>query len=143
MGFTEDKLVCIYKSLTLSQYMYCERLLPSTSTRAKKEMQAQQRRFLSVIGISTERDLLVHNIKPMEVFLNKQYVNKTRTIPSRPASIATNTTKTSLCRIPTPHNTKTWSCRRASASFAMGMSINTRTQDESKRPRQHITSRSK
>ena len=69
--------------------------------------------------------------------------SKTRTTPSRPASIATNTTTTSSCRAQTPHNTKTRSCRRASASFAMGMSINTRTQDESKRPRQHIKSRSK
>ena len=65
------------------------------------------------------------------------------TTRSRSASIATNITTISSCHVPTPHNTKTRSCRRASASFAMGMSINTRTQDESKRPRQHITSRSK
>ena len=65
------------------------------------------------------------------------------TTRSRPASIATNITTTSSCRVPTPHNTKTRSCKRASASFAMGMSINTSTQDESKRPRQHIKSRSK
>jgi hypothetical protein len=37
MGFTEDKLVCIYKSLTLSQYIYGVPLLTSASTRAKKE----------------------------------------------------------------------------------------------------------
>jgi hypothetical protein len=54
MGFTEDKLVCIYKSLTLSQYIYGASLLASASTRAKKEMQAQQCRFLNVIGLSTE-----------------------------------------------------------------------------------------
>jgi hypothetical protein len=57
MGFTEDKLVCIYKSSTLSQYIYGAPLLASASTRAKKEMQAQQRRFLHVIGISTEKAL--------------------------------------------------------------------------------------
>ncbi len=38
-------------------------------------MQAQQRRFLNVIGISTERALRVHNIKPMDDFLNEQCVN--------------------------------------------------------------------
>jgi hypothetical protein len=75
MGFTEDKLVCIYKSLTLGQYIYGAPLLASASTRAKKEMQAQQRRFLNVIGLSTERALHVHNIKPMEDFLNEQCVN--------------------------------------------------------------------
>ena len=75
MGFTEDKLVCIYKSLTLSQYIYAAPLLASASTRAKKEMQAQQLRFLNVIGISTDRALRVHNIKPMEDFLNEQCVN--------------------------------------------------------------------
>ncbi len=110
-------------------------------------MQAQQRRFLNVIGLSTKRALHVHKIKPMKDFLNEQRVNKesskTWTIPSRSASIATNITTTSSCRVPTPHITKTRSCRRASASFAMGTSINTRTQDESKRPRQHIKSRSK
>jgi hypothetical protein len=37
MGFTEDKLVCIYKSLTLSQYIYSAPLLASASTRAKKK----------------------------------------------------------------------------------------------------------
>jgi hypothetical protein len=36
-------------------------------------MQAQQ--GLKVIGISTERALRLHNIKPMEDFLNEQYVN--------------------------------------------------------------------
>ncbi len=43
--------------------------------KSKKEMQAQQSRFLNVIGISWERALRVHNIKPMEDFLNEQCVN--------------------------------------------------------------------
>ncbi len=94
-------------------------------------MQTQQRHFLNVIGMSTERAFRVHNIKPKESFL------------STPASIAKNITTTSWCRVPTPHSTKTRSCRRATASFAMGTSINARTQDESKRPWQHIKSRSK
>jgi hypothetical protein len=38
-------------------------------------MQAQQRRFLNVIGLSTERALHVHNIKPIEDLLNEQCVN--------------------------------------------------------------------
>jgi hypothetical protein len=38
-------------------------------------MQTKQRRFLNVIGICTERALRVHNIKPMEDFLNEQCVN--------------------------------------------------------------------
>ncbi len=80
-------------------------------------------------------------IKNNEVTL-PQESSKTRTTPSRLASIATNTT-TSSYRAPIPQNTKTQSCRRVSASFAMGSSINTQTQDESKRPHQHITSRSK
>jgi hypothetical protein len=61
--------------LTLSQYIYAAPLLASASTRAKKEIQAQQLRFLNVIGISTDRALRVHNIKPMEDFLNEQCVN--------------------------------------------------------------------
>jgi hypothetical protein len=63
MGFTEDKLVCICKSLTLSQYIYGAPLLASASTIAKKEMQAQQRLFLNVIGISTERAMRQHRTK--------------------------------------------------------------------------------
>jgi hypothetical protein len=53
-----------------------EPYLASTSTRATKEMQAQQRRFLNVIGLSTKRALHVHKIKPMKDFLNEQRVNK-------------------------------------------------------------------
>jgi hypothetical protein len=75
MDFTEDKLVCIYKRLTLSQYTYGAPLLASVSTRAKKEMQAQQRRFLNIIGISKDRALHMHNMKPVEDFLNEQCVN--------------------------------------------------------------------
>jgi hypothetical protein len=91
MGFTENKLVCVYKSLTLSQYIYGAPLLASASTRAKKEMQAQQRRFLNVIGISTERALHVHNIKPVEDFLNEQCVNIVQRIlkdPHHPITIS-------------------------------------------------------
>jgi hypothetical protein len=56
-------------------YTYSAPMLASASMRAKKEIQTQQRRFLNVIGISTERALCVHNIKPMEDFLNEQCVN--------------------------------------------------------------------
>jgi hypothetical protein len=47
-------------------------------------MQAQQRRFLNVIGLSTERALHVHNIKPMEDFLNEQCVNIVKRIHQDP-----------------------------------------------------------
>jgi hypothetical protein len=77
MGLTEYKLVCIYKRLTLSQYIYGASLLASASTRAKKEMQAQ-RRFLNVIGISKE------SIKPMRDFLNEQCVNILQRILNEP-----------------------------------------------------------
>jgi hypothetical protein len=66
-------------------------LLASGSTRAKKEMQAQQRRFLNVIGKSTERALCVQNIKSMEVFLNEQCVNIVQRIlkdPNHPITIS-------------------------------------------------------
>jgi hypothetical protein len=141
MSFMEDKLVCIYKSLTLSQststssYIYGAPLLASASTRAKKEMQAQQRRFLNVIGLSTER-VHVHNIKPMADFLNEQCANIVQRIlkgPNHPITTSIHRNKynnTSSCRALTSHSTKTRSCRRASASFAMGTSINTRTQDD-------------
>jgi hypothetical protein len=89
MGFTEDKLVCIYKSLTLSQYIYGAPLLASASTRTKKEMQAQQRRFLNVIEISIERALRVHNIKPMEDLLNEQCVNIVQRILKDPNHLIT------------------------------------------------------
>ncbi len=61
-------------------------------------MQAQQRRFLNVMGIYAERALRLHNIKPMEDFLNEQCVNIVQRI------------------------------------LKDSKSINTRTQDESKRP---------
>jgi hypothetical protein len=60
-------------------------LLASALTRAKKEMQAEQRCFLDVIGISTERALHVHNIKPMEDFC----VNIVQRILKDPRSITT------------------------------------------------------
>jgi hypothetical protein len=54
-------------------------------------MQAQQRRFLNVIGISTERALHVNNIKPVEDFLNEQCVNIVQRIlkdPHHPITIS-------------------------------------------------------
>jgi hypothetical protein len=80
MGFTEDKLLCVYKSLVLSQYIYGDPLFAAATQTSIKQMQAQQRRFLGFIGISTERALRVHNIKPMEDFLNEQSSNESSRI---------------------------------------------------------------
>ena len=75
MGFGEERLVCIYKSLTLCQYTNKAPLLASASESAKKEMQAQQWRFFKYIGISAERALSKYNIEPMKIFLDKTCVN--------------------------------------------------------------------
>jgi hypothetical protein len=62
MGFTEDKPVCIYKSPTLSQYTYGASLLAATTQSTKNQIQAQQRRFLNIIGISPEREFYMFTI---------------------------------------------------------------------------------
>ncbi len=51
MGFKEE--MNIYRSITLSQYLYNALLLGSASTQAKKEMDKQQHRFFNVIGITS------------------------------------------------------------------------------------------
>jgi hypothetical protein len=62
MGFKEDKLVCVYKSLNLSQYIYGAPLLASASTRAKNGMQAQKREY-------PQRELCVCTISsPWRIF---------------------------------------------------------------------------
>jgi hypothetical protein len=58
-------------------------------------MQAQQRRFLNFIEISTERALRVHKIKPMDDFLNEQCVNIGQRILRKARTIPTSTTTTS------------------------------------------------
>jgi hypothetical protein len=45
---------------------------PQTATRDATYYQNVFMRFLKIIGISTERALNVHNIKPMEDFLDEQ-----------------------------------------------------------------------
>ena len=44
MGFKQDLLINIYRSVTLSQYLYSAPMLTSASNKAKKEMDKQQQR---------------------------------------------------------------------------------------------------
>jgi hypothetical protein len=52
MGFKEEILMNIYRSMTLSQYQYNAPLLGSASTQAKKEMEKKQQRFFNIKYIS-------------------------------------------------------------------------------------------
>ncbi len=49
MGFKEEILMNIYRSVTLSQYLYNAPVLGSASTQANKEMGKQQHRFFNII----------------------------------------------------------------------------------------------
>jgi hypothetical protein len=75
MGFKEEILINIYRSITLSQYLYNAPLLESASTRAKNEMEKQQHRFFNMIGITSARALEVFKINPIVIFLDHQCVN--------------------------------------------------------------------
>jgi hypothetical protein len=65
----------IYRSITLSQYLYNAPLLGSASSQAKKEMEKQQHRFFNKIGITSARALEVYKIEPIATFLDHQCVN--------------------------------------------------------------------
>jgi hypothetical protein len=101
-------------------------------------MQTQQRRFLKVIEISTERALHVHNIKPMEDFLNEQCVNIVQRIlkdPNHPitTSIRRNNYNNNII-VPRTNITQY-------QNSVMGTLTNTHTQDEPKRPRDRRSQR--
>ncbi len=129
-----------------TEWQYGPQTITCASTPATTQMQAQQRRFLDIIRISPKRALHVHNIEPMEDFLNEQCINIVQRIledPHRPITTSIQRDKYNNHIIVTRINSsKTRCCRRASESFAMGSSTNTRNQDESKLPRRHTTLKS-
>ena len=57
MGFKEEILVNVYRSITLSQFLYASTLLVSSSNLAKEEMVKQQIRFFNITEIAAERAL--------------------------------------------------------------------------------------
>ena len=65
MGFREEILIKVYRSIKLRQYAYSAPLLSSASQQAKSEMEKQQRRFFNIIGITTETALEKYNIPPI------------------------------------------------------------------------------
>jgi hypothetical protein len=65
----------IYRSITLSEYLYNAPFLRSASTQAKKEMEKQQPRFFKIIGITSSRALEMYKIEPISTFLDHQCVN--------------------------------------------------------------------
>jgi hypothetical protein len=75
LGFKEEILINIYRSIKLSQHLYNAPLLGSASTQAKKEMEKQQHRFFNIIGITSARALDIYKIEPITTFLDHQYVN--------------------------------------------------------------------
>jgi len=75
MGFKEEILVNVYKSITLSQYIYNAPLLSSASTQAKNEMSKQQKRFFNIIGITAEKALNEYKIPPIDIYVDQQNVN--------------------------------------------------------------------
>jgi hypothetical protein len=72
MGFKEEILMNIYRSITLSQHLYNAPLLGSASTQAKKE---KQHRFFNIIDIRSTRALEVYIIELIATFLDHQCVN--------------------------------------------------------------------
>ena len=75
IGFQEEVLINVYRSITHSQYMYSAPLLTSTSKTAQQEMERQQQSFLKIIGISQERAQKEYSIEPINMYIEKQYVN--------------------------------------------------------------------
>jgi hypothetical protein len=67
MGFAVDLQVNIYRSITLSQYLYNAPLLTSASKAAKMEMDMQQQRFFKIIGIDTEKAWRVYQIPSVNI----------------------------------------------------------------------------
>ena len=70
----EEILVNVYKSITLSQYLYAAPLLISASRSAKEEMSKQQIRFFNIIGITAERGLGQYNIPTIASYIEKQCI---------------------------------------------------------------------
>jgi hypothetical protein len=75
MGIKEEILMNIYRSITLSQYLYNAPLLGSASTQAKKRNKKKQHRFFNKIGITSARALELYKIESIATFLDHQCVN--------------------------------------------------------------------
>jgi hypothetical protein len=75
MGFKEEILMNIYRSITFSQYLYNASILGSASTQAKKEIEKQQHGFFNIIGIRSATALETYKIEPIATFLDHQCVN--------------------------------------------------------------------
>jgi hypothetical protein len=75
MGFKEEILLNIYRSITLSQYLYNASVLGSANTQAKKEIEKRQHRFFNIIGITSTKALEMYKIEPIATFLDHQCVN--------------------------------------------------------------------
>jgi hypothetical protein len=75
MGFKDEILMNIYRSITLSQYLYNVPLLRSAGSQAKKETEKQRHIFFSIIGITSARVLEVYKIEQIVTFLDHQCVN--------------------------------------------------------------------
>ncbi len=74
MGFAVDLLANIYRSITLSQYLYNAPLLTSASKAAKMAMDKQQQRFFKLIGINTETAWRVYQIPSIDIYIDEQCV---------------------------------------------------------------------
>jgi hypothetical protein len=72
MGFKEEILINIYRSITLSQYLYTTSRISKYSS--KKRNGKQQHRFFNIIGITSARVLEVYKIEPIATFLDHQCV---------------------------------------------------------------------
>ena len=83
MGLKEKILVNVYRSMTLSQFLYAP-ILVSASNTGKEEMIKQQIRFFNIIGITTERALSQYNIPTLASSIEKQCLAITERILKDP-----------------------------------------------------------
>ena len=71
LGFREEILVGVYRSLGLSHFTYSAPILSSTSIKTKSEMAQLQNRIFKIIGISPELALTKYNIQTIEELIEK------------------------------------------------------------------------
>jgi hypothetical protein len=151
MGFKEEILMTIYRSITLSQYLYNAPLLGSASTEAKKEMEKQQHRFFNIIGITSARALEVYKIEPISTFLDHQCVNVVERIlkesfqhilSHKNKQLKVTTIQEALStsqQLLEQKHTRTAAYKKHSELKEMDMSTNTQTQEKQKQQLQNIS----
>ena len=84
IGFKEEILVNVYRSLSLSVLRYNAPLLSAASEQTKVEMNGFQNRILRIIGISAEEAESKYSLRPVDQLLDEECVAKVKRIIADP-----------------------------------------------------------